>query len=89
MLTNENKGNKIRKNMWEYQEMFLTKDEIIVMTGSRHRPKQIQWLNQRGYKYDVSLIGNPIVLKAHIDVRLGAVEQKNKRSQEPDFSRLE
>ena len=68
--------------------MFLTKAEIVEMTGSRQRPKQIKWLRQRGYKYDISLIGNPIVLKAHVEGRLGIVDYKNKLIQEPDFSSL-
>ena len=68
--------------------MFLTKDEIIGLTGCKQTHKQVKWLNQRAYKYDISAIGKPIVLKAHIEERLSGSEHKNKRSQEPDFSRL-
>lgn len=66
--------------------MFLTKEEIINLTECKQRQKQIKWLSQHGYKYAVSAVGNPIVLKSHLEERLNGNTYQNKRSQEPDFS---
>lgn len=66
--------------------MFLSKEEIIDLTGCKQGHKQIKWLSQHAYKFEVSAIGKPIVLKSHIEERLSGLSSKFKASQEPDFS---
>ena len=41
---------------------FLTRQELIEMTGAVKRPVQIRWLLERGYRFEVGADGNPKVL---------------------------
>ncbi len=66
--------------------MFLTKDQIVRMTGYKFKNMQIRWLAEHGYKFDVTAAGNPIVLEAHINERLGGTSNKLLKSPQPDFS---
>ncbi|MFN7097063.1 MAG: DUF4224 domain-containing protein [Gammaproteobacteria bacterium] len=66
--------------------MFLTRKEIIELTGYKFRNMQIKWLLEHGYKFDVTAGGNPIVLIAHVLDRLGGTGYKPRKMQEPNLS---
>lgn len=51
--------------------MFLTTDELEQLTGYKVRPKQIQWLIEHGYKYELAAGGHPRVLRAHVHAKMG------------------
>lgn len=59
--------------------MFLTREEIINLTGYKYRNKQIQWLLNHGYKFDISADGSPKVLIAFVEALLGYEPSKHKR----------
>lgn len=42
---------------------WLTKDELVTVTGKKWRKLQIAWLKQEGIPFRVNLLGNPIVAR--------------------------
>lgn len=50
--------------------MFLTADEIKDLTGYQQFFKQIVWLKIRGWRYEISRTGRPIVLAKHAEEML-------------------
>jgi hypothetical protein len=46
---------------------FLTREEIIDLTGYKVRPKQIEWLLRNGVRHWVPATGWPIVPRSAID----------------------
>lgn len=67
--------------------MFLTKEEVSQLTGSKIRERQMQWLSSNGYKYEVGLDGTPKILRAYVESRLG-FEEKITHTRKPNFSGL-
>lgn len=69
---------------------FLTKDELSELVGSNQPAKQRQWLTKHGYSFDVRLNGSNVVLRDHIQKKLGGFNFSYKaRPAEPDFNALE
>lgn len=66
--------------------MFLTPEELTDLTESRSRNKQIDWLNVRGWIYTTSRLGNPKVLRAYAEQKLGLATAAPESATEPDFS---
>lgn len=66
--------------------MFLTTEELADLTECRLRCKQIDWLNTHGWVYATSRLGNPKVLRAYAEQRLGLATAAPKAETEPDFS---
>jgi hypothetical protein len=52
--------------------MFLTPEEIAVLTGRKVRSKQIEALRLMGIAFFVNAVGKPIVAKAVIEGRPGS-----------------
>ncbi|MBU1363954.1 MAG: DUF4224 domain-containing protein [Gammaproteobacteria bacterium] len=50
--------------------MFLTKEEVHELTGYVRSADQCRWLKQRGWKFEVSRIGRPVVLRKHVEEML-------------------
>jgi len=46
---------------------FLTREEIIDLTGYKVRPKQIEWLLRNGVRHWVAATGRPVVPRSAID----------------------
>lgn len=44
--------------------MFLTREELIELTGYKLGKKQCKWLARNGYKFDVRADGRPAVARA-------------------------
>lgn len=59
---------------------------MVELTGYKFRALQIRWLLEHGYKFEVPASGWPIVLKLHVENRLGGFGSKIKKIEEPDFS---
>lgn len=59
------------------------------MTERQIPSKQIEWLINRGYKYDVTAGGKVLVLRDYVKMRFGMpVDDKQFNKTEPDFSSL-
>jgi hypothetical protein len=50
--------------------MFLTAEEIEQLTGYLINTKQIEWLRNRVWKYEVSRTGRPVVLRSYAESKL-------------------
>lgn len=50
--------------------MFLTKEEVQELTGYKTQAKQCMWLTNHGWKFEVSAIGRPVVLRRYAEERL-------------------
>jgi len=55
--------------------MFLSPDELTELTDYKHPAKQIRWLCEHGYRFDVGASGRPKVLRSEIERRLGRTEK--------------
>jgi len=49
--------------------MFLTIDEIIALTDRKQPSRQIEWLRQNGYPFEVGATGRPKVLRIIVEQR--------------------
>ncbi len=56
--------------------MFLTQDEVAVLTGKSRRAQQKQVLEAAGIRYIENGIGELVVSRAHVEQKLGGVEDK-------------
>lgn len=65
--------------------MFLTPAELAELTDTRVKRLQIEWLDGKRWQYTVSRMGNPKVLRAYAEQRLGLTAAHRGES-EPDFS---
>lgn len=50
---------------------FVTRDEMAELTGARTRAGQIRWLRERGWVWEPNAAGWPVVLRAHMESRMG------------------
>lgn len=64
--------------------MLLSPQELIDLTDYQTAARQIQWLRDHGWKYEIGASGRPKVSRAYFEQRMGLVTQ----NQEPelDFS---
>jgi hypothetical protein len=69
--------------------MFLTPEELADLTGYSLPSKQREWLDARGWVYEVSAFGRVKVLRRYAEMRLGIpVGAAEPRQSEPDFSAI-
>jgi len=68
--------------------MFLSTNDLQALTNYKYAAKQINWLNDHGYKYDIAGDGKPRVLKEYIEEILGASKTKRYRSNKPNLEAL-
>jgi hypothetical protein len=66
--------------------MFLSREQLADLTDARSHRKQIEWLAQRGYRFELSSRGRPKVLLSAVETRLGQTGPKKR--QEPNFEGL-
>jgi hypothetical protein len=50
--------------------MFLDDEELFILTGWRRVFDQIRWLKAHGWKYEVSGIGKPVVMRRHAEQKM-------------------
>ena len=55
--------------------MFLTTQELVELTDYKHPAKQIRWLREHGYRFEIGASGRPKVLRSEIERRLGKTEK--------------
>lgn len=72
-----------------YREI-LTEQEVVNLTGLKVRSRQIKWLQDRGWKYELSAGGRPIVGREYLRYKLGGVKPKADPTPRwmPDFSNI-
>lgn len=68
--------------------MFLTEAEIEALTGKKRRPSQVEALHSMGYEHSIRPDGNIIVLRAHVEEKLGLKQPKTVRAAEPNWGFL-
>ena len=56
--------------------MFLTPDELAELTGYQQQSRQIRWLRDRRYPFDLGADGKPRVLRSYVERRLGDAPTK-------------
>lgn len=66
--------------------LFLTPDELRELTDSTLKRLQVQWLDSHGWTYVMSRMGNPKVLRAYMEQRLGLGKAPVNEETEPDWS---
>lgn len=64
---------------------FLTRDELRELTDAKRRDGQIAWLEERGWPFETTCSGWPVVLRAYAEKRLGLRDARIRRAT-PDFS---
>ncbi len=64
---------------------FLSKIELTELTDTPVRRLQIEWLDRSRWVYTTSRMGNPKVLRAYAEQRMG-MNAARKGDTEPDFS---
>lgn len=57
--------------------MFLTRAELKELTEFSHKEKQIAWLREHGWPFEIGAKGHPRVLKSYAIVKLGASTQND------------
>lgn len=57
--------------------MFLTREELIELTGGRRPSSVCHWLDRQGIRYAIARDGWPRVLRSVILVHLGAPSANN------------
>lgn len=69
---------------------FLSKIELSELVGSRQPAKQRRWLADHGYSFDVRLDGSNVVLRSHLQKKLGGQDYVAKtKVSSPNFRALE
>lgn len=69
--------------------MLLTAVELHELTEYTLPGKQREWLDARGWVYEVSALGRVKVLRRYAEMRLGLpIQGGEKKQAEPDFSAL-
>jgi len=65
---------------------FLSPEELAELIDSPKRSLQIAWLTERGWVFEISRLGNPKVLRAYVDAKMGLATISAPGQTEPDFS---
>lgn len=68
--------------------MFLTADQIADLTGYQRHADQRKWLAARGWVFEVSATGRPIVSNAYAEQRLGGAASKEKPAWQPNLAAI-
>lgn len=67
--------------------MFLTKEELHELTGYVRPADQCRWLEKRRWKFAVSGLGRPVVLRKHVEEMLSLdVPKKEPARPEPKLN---
>lgn len=49
--------------------MFLTQDELVILTGRKLKSKQIEALSRMGLPFHVNAVGKPVIARVVIEGR--------------------
>lgn len=72
----------------EVTMMFLTKEEMVVLTGKSRKAQQMQVLDAAGIRYIENGIGELVVSRAHVEQRLGGSDKTTMSGSAPNFEAL-
>jgi hypothetical protein len=64
--------------------VFLTPEELEQLTGLKQAKSQIKWLQRKGYVYEISATGVPVVSVRHVEAKLTG----NAGNDEPNWAAL-
>jgi len=67
---------------------FLTKDEIVELTGKKLVTKQIAWLTKKGWIFEINATGRPIISREYTRAKLGVVSTVQPVGNQPNFAAL-
>ena len=56
-------------------DMFLTQEELVILTGRKMKSKQIEALRRMGLPFHVNACGKPVVARVAIEGRPDAAEK--------------
>lgn len=68
--------------------MFLDPDQIADLTGYQRHADQRKWLAARGWVFEVSATGRPIVSTTYAEQRLGGTASKPKPAWQPNLAAI-
>jgi len=69
--------------------MFLTREELIALTGRTRRDAQVTALRQMRIEHKIRPDGTPAVLRSHVEAQLGGKDYTEKTKDiEPDWDKL-
>jgi hypothetical protein len=68
--------------------LFISKEEIIELTGSKQISKQREWLATHGYAFDIRVDGSIVMLRSHIEQKLNFLGHTYSRKTQPDAMAL-
>lgn len=60
--------------------MFLTADDLVALTGTPRRRRQIEWLAREGWRFTVDYNGRPVVARAEMEAQMVSTAAKPVRS---------
>lgn len=66
--------------------MFLTPADLVELTGYTLPSRQREWLDGRGWVYEVSRLGTVKVLRRYAEMKLGMPVKAEAKASEPDFT---
>ena len=67
--------------------MFLSKAQLVTLTGRTRPDAQNRWLSERGFVFEIDGNGRPIVMTDHARLKMGAMPKTDHAGYpEPDFS---
>lgn len=56
--------------------MFLTQDDLKILTGYESPARQRKWLDSHGWIYEISRNGRVVVLRSYVESKLSDVAKK-------------
>lgn len=69
--------------------IFLDDDDVAQLTGYTKKSKQVEWLDRRCWKFEISRLGKVRVLRKYAEMKLGMpANNETAPTTEPDFTKL-
>lgn len=65
-------------------KLFLTEDELLILTGYKYPKLQCKWLTDNGYPFDINRMGKPSVSRSLFTCR----ETTRPKNEEPNFGAI-
>lgn len=69
--------------------LFLAADEVATLTGYRVSARQIDWLRNKGWRFEVNSNRRPIIARRYAEKMLGCgTDDEQPKMLRPNFSAL-
>jgi hypothetical protein len=81
----ENKQFSIATQQLHPESIFLSSSELEVLTGYTRYSEQKKWLSSRGWIFEITGSGKPIVTKQFVNDKLGVATQSKTKSWTPNL----